>query len=94
MTGSGEHGTIFLASPVDACSPLTNTLTKDSINSGYLLIIKGGCEFVDKIRRAQAAGFKAAIVYNDEDSNLFPSIPLSLYVFLIIVNYRIIIRIR
>ncbi|XP_023755729.1 receptor homology region, transmembrane domain- and RING domain-containing protein 2 [Lactuca sativa] len=72
VTGSGEHGTIFLASPVDACSPLTNTLTKDSINSGYLLIIKGGCEFVDKIRRAQAAGFKAAIVYNDEDSNLFP----------------------
>ncbi|KAI3513493.1 hypothetical protein L1887_20828 [Cichorium endivia] len=70
VTGSGEHGTIFLASPLDACSPLTNTLTKDSINSAYVLISRGECEFAEKVRRAQAAGFKAAIVYNNEDSNL------------------------
>lgn len=72
VNGSGEHGTIFLASPLDACSQLTNTLTNDSVNSEYVLIIRGVCGFVDKVRRAQAAGFKAAIVYNDRDDNLIP----------------------
>lgn len=73
VTESGERGTIYLASPLDACSPLTNSLTKDTINSpSFVLIIRGVCGFVDKVRRAQDAGFKAAIVYNDKDDNLFP----------------------
>lgn len=71
VTGSGEHGTIFLASPLDACSPLTNTLTNKT--SGYVLIVRGGgCDFVDKVRKAQDSGFKAAIIYNDKNSDLFP----------------------
>lgn len=33
----------------------------------FALIIRGGCTFDDKVRYAQRAGFKAAIVYDDED---------------------------
>lgn len=68
---SGEHGTLFLASPLDACSPLTNTSIESDIDSPYVLIVRGGgCSFKDKVLRAQDAGFKAAIIYNNDDSFL------------------------
>ncbi|KAI3685204.1 hypothetical protein L6452_34441 [Arctium lappa] len=70
VNGSGEHGTLFLASPLDACSPLINSSIEADINSPYVLIIRGGCPFKDKVRRAQDAGFKAAIIYNNDDSVL------------------------
>ncbi|XP_024972912.1 receptor homology region, transmembrane domain- and RING domain-containing protein 2-like [Cynara cardunculus var. scolymus] len=70
VNGSGEHGTLFLASPLDACSPLINSAIEDDIISPYVLIIRGGCPFKDKVRRAQDAGFKAAIIYNNDDSFL------------------------
>ncbi|KAF9601381.1 hypothetical protein IFM89_019234 [Coptis chinensis] len=34
--------------------------------SPYVLIVRGGCTFEDKVRRAQNAGFEAAIVYDNE----------------------------
>lgn len=70
VNGSGEHGTLFLGSPLDACSPLINSSIEEGINSPYVLIIRGGCPFKDKVRRAQDAGFKAAIIYNNDDSFL------------------------
>ncbi|KAK9054254.1 hypothetical protein SSX86_025332 [Deinandra increscens subsp. villosa] len=67
---SGECGTLFQAEPLDACAPLTNKLIKESRNPPFLLIVRGGCSFEDKVRRAQSAGFKAAIIYNNDDSEL------------------------
>ncbi|KAJ4751847.1 E3 ubiquitin-protein ligase [Rhynchospora pubera] len=59
------HGTLLVARPLDACSPLKNLLV-DSSTSHFALIIRGGCSFQTKVRMAQAAGFDMAIVYNDK----------------------------
>ncbi|CAN6808745.1 unnamed protein product [Brassica oleracea] len=67
---SDQCGVLYIAEPLDACSSLVNTVTVEegSITSpSYVLIIRGGCSFEEKIRHAQKAGYKAAIVYDNED---------------------------
>ncbi|WJX20489.1 Receptor y region, transmembrane domain- and RING domain-containing protein 2 [Trifolium repens] len=71
VKGSGEYGALFLAEPLDACTELTNKaiqLPNDS--SPFVLMIRGGCSFEDKVRMAQNAGYKAAIVYDNEDGGI------------------------
>ncbi|KAF5780424.1 putative transcription factor C2H2 family [Helianthus annuus] len=70
VKGTGECGTLYQAEPLDACAPLANGSIEESVNQPFVLIIRGGCSFDEKVRRAQAAGFKAAIIYNDDDSDL------------------------
>ncbi|KAL2241776.1 receptor homology region, transmembrane domain- and RING domain-containing protein 2 isoform X1 [Sesamum indicum] len=72
VKGSGKCGTLNVAEPLDACSPLTNKITSNMNVTRYpfVLIIRGGCSFEDKVRRAQAAGFKAAIIYDTENGPL------------------------
>ena len=71
VKGSGECGVLYMAEPLDACSTLTNKVEKASnCSSPFVLIVRGGCSFEDKVRRAQTAGFKAAIVYDNEDSGI------------------------
>uniref|UniRef100_A0A7N0ZVW0 RING-type domain-containing protein n=1 Tax=Kalanchoe fedtschenkoi TaxID=63787 RepID=A0A7N0ZVW0_KALFE len=68
VKASGEAGVLFVAHPIDACSQLTNTPSVyANTTSPFALIIRGGCSFEDKVRKAQNAGFKAAIIYDDED---------------------------
>ncbi|KAJ8551181.1 hypothetical protein K7X08_000551 [Anisodus acutangulus] len=69
---SGKCGTLNVAEPLDACSTLTKKVepVKNSTRDLFLLMIRGGCSFEDKVRRAQSAGFKAAIIYNDEYGDL------------------------
>ncbi|KAJ1266802.1 hypothetical protein BS78_07G006200 [Paspalum vaginatum] len=67
VKGSGVKGVLYAVEPLDACSPLRTKAVEDSV-SPFALVIRGGCQFDDKVRNAQDAGFKAAIVYNDEDS--------------------------
>ncbi|KAM0940525.1 putative transcription factor C2H2 family [Dioscorea sansibarensis] len=62
---SGENGVFYLAEPLNACSSLRSRAIQGS-ESSFVLIIRGGCTFDEKIRRAQEAGFKAAIVYDNE----------------------------
>lgn len=68
---SDQCGVLYVAEPLDACSSLVNRVTVEeegSITSpSYVLIIRGGCSFEEKIRNAQKAGYKAAIVYDNED---------------------------
>ncbi|XP_016456862.2 receptor homology region, transmembrane domain- and RING domain-containing protein 2-like [Nicotiana tabacum] len=72
--GSGKCGILYVAEPLDACSTLTNKIepinnfTKDP----FVLIIRGGCSFEDKVRKAQAAGFKAAIIYDNKYGVIIP----------------------
>ncbi|KAI3464390.1 hypothetical protein Pfo_021053 [Paulownia fortunei] len=72
VKGSGMCGTLYLADPLDACSPLTNKVVPimNHTKFPFVMITRGGCSFDDKVRRAQAAGFKAAIVYDNENGDL------------------------
>ncbi|PIN23351.1 putative E3 ubiquitin ligase [Handroanthus impetiginosus] len=72
VKGSGKRGTLSVAEPLDACSSLTNKIVSSSndTRSPFVLIIRGGCGFEDKVRRAQSAGFQAAIIYNNENGAL------------------------
>ncbi|XP_047341816.1 receptor homology region, transmembrane domain- and RING domain-containing protein 2-like [Impatiens glandulifera] len=72
VKGSGEPGMLYLAEPLDACSTLTNKVNrtgKDTMAS-FALIIRGVCSFEDKVRKAQNAGFKAAIIFDSVDGDL------------------------
>lgn len=76
VKGSGLCGTVHVAEPLDACSKLTNKVVpveNNSTKSPFVLIVRGGCSFDEKVRRAQAAGFKAAIVYDNENGDLVAS---------------------
>ncbi|XP_073043638.1 receptor homology region, transmembrane domain- and RING domain-containing protein 2-like [Primulina eburnea] len=72
VKGSGIYGTLYVAEPLDACSPLTNKIDTKMNDTRYpfALMIRGVCSFDEKVRRAQVAGFKAAIVYDNEDGDL------------------------
>lgn len=71
VKGSGECGTLYLAEPLDACLPLRKVdSTVKGTCSPFVLIVRGACSFEDKVRKAQAAGFKAAIIYDNVDGDL------------------------
>lgn len=71
VKGSGISGVLYAAEPLDACSTLTNKVEQASnTSSPFVLITRGECSFEDKVRRAQKAGFKAAIVYDDKDGGI------------------------
>lgn len=71
----GICGIVYMAKPLDACSPLTNKAVPAVSNttSPFVLIVRGRCSFDEKVRRAQAAGFSAAIVYDDKVGDLTAS---------------------
>lgn len=70
IKGSGERGVLHVAEPLDACTPLKNKIAEDPFPP-FVLIIRGGCTFDDKVRSAQDTGFKAAIIY-DSMNSAFP----------------------
>ncbi|KAJ7969692.1 receptor-likey region, transmembrane domain- and RING domain-containing protein 2-like [Quillaja saponaria] len=71
VKGSGVCGKLYLAEPLDACAALKNKAEKISnFSSPFVLIVRGGCSFEEKVRRAQKAGYKAAIVYDNEDDGV------------------------
>ncbi|MED6118203.1 Receptor y region, transmembrane domain- and RING domain-containing protein 2, variant 2 [Stylosanthes scabra] len=90
IKGSGECGFLYLAEPLDACSDLTNPAPQlPNASLPFVLMIRGGCSFEEKVRRAQAAGYKAAIVYDDEDSGVLVAkrIMKSSSLFYLVVTY-------
>lgn len=63
-----------MAEPLDACSPLTNEVVPGKgVSSPFVLLVRGGCNFDDKVSSAQNAGFKAAIIFDDEDGGALVS---------------------
>lgn len=71
---SGICGALHVADPLDACSSLSllNEFGYEydgTLNINFVLISRGKCSFEDKIRHAQRAGFRAAIVYDDQDKH-------------------------
>lgn len=84
---NGICGALFVANPLDGCSPLlppsNSSLTK------LALIIRGGCSFEDKLLHAQNSGFfQAAIVYDNLDNeDLVISKPQRYYFFVESINF-------
>ncbi|XP_039117750.1 LOW QUALITY PROTEIN: receptor homology region, transmembrane domain- and RING domain-containing protein 2-like [Dioscorea cayenensis subsp. rotundata] len=72
IKASGECGVLYVAEPLDACTHLTKAVGSNP-NPPFALIVRGGCTFDEKVRNAQIAGFKAAIVYDNEDSDVLIS---------------------
>lgn len=72
VEGSGVNGVIYTVEPLDACSPLRKRAVEGPI-SPFALIVRGGCQFDDKVRNAQDAGFKAVIVYDNKDNGVLVS---------------------
>ncbi|GLJ55064.1 hypothetical protein SUGI_1181860 [Cryptomeria japonica] len=70
VTQSGVCGTVQVTEPFDACSPLVNkSIPGEDTSTQFALIKRGICSFDLKVRNAQAAGFHAAIIYNNEDGD-------------------------
>ncbi|KAK8481136.1 hypothetical protein V6N13_009151 [Hibiscus sabdariffa] len=71
IKGSGECGVLYSANPLDGCSDLSNEVDKvPKVSSPFALVIRGGCSFEEKVRKVQKAGFKAAIVYDNDDDGV------------------------
>ncbi|XP_078167271.1 receptor homology region, transmembrane domain- and RING domain-containing protein 1-like [Carex rostrata] len=76
ISASGICGSLHIANPILACSPLHSTSngTDGDLATGvrFVLISRGTCSFEEKVRNAQDAGFQAAIIYDDQDKgNLY-----------------------
>ena len=69
VNSSGICGALHIADPLNGCSPLKNDFGLNKTTNGirFVLIIRGECAFEDKVRNAQNAGFRAAIVYDNQD---------------------------
>lgn len=78
MKGSGICGSVRVAEPLDACHELTKEAPKvHGQVLPFALLIRGNCPFDQKVKNAQNAGYKAAIVYdNEDDGSLVSSNPL------------------
>ncbi|POO01583.1 Cdk-activating kinase assembly factor [Trema orientale] len=68
INSSGVCGALHITDPLNACSPLSNNQRSNKTNGIMIaLIVRGECAFEDKVRNAQNAGFRAAIVYDNQD---------------------------
>ncbi|XP_077231345.1 receptor homology region transmembrane domain ring H2 motif protein 1 [Tasmannia lanceolata] len=76
VNSSGICGALYVSDPLDACSSLQNApIPGDPDRVRFALIERGNCTFEVKVRNAQEAGFRAAVVYDDqENSNLISMI--------------------
>ncbi|CAM0942718.1 unnamed protein product [Alopecurus aequalis] len=72
VNGSGVNGVFYTAEPLNACNTLTNKAVKGP-PSPFALVIRGACTFDEKVKNVQDAGFKAAIVYDNENSKVLVS---------------------
>ncbi|KAG1354114.1 putative receptor homology region, transmembrane domain- and RING domain-containing protein 1 [Cocos nucifera] len=73
VRGSGVCGALHIADPIDACSPIRRNRTAgggggQSVHPDFVLIVRGVCNFENKVRIAQDAGYQAAIIYDDQEN--------------------------
>ncbi|GJP32616.1 hypothetical protein CLOM_g17228 [Closterium sp. NIES-68] len=66
IPSSGIRGVLRIAEPLDACQPLAHRVKR--AERAFALITRGNCLFDTKVLNAQLAGYAAAIVFNNEDS--------------------------
>lgn len=69
--GHTVYGTLYLASPLDACTELSYIDKKGNNSNLIILVTRGECHFSQKVLNAQNAGAKFVIIAdnNNEDVN-------------------------
>ncbi|CAA7056987.1 unnamed protein product [Microthlaspi erraticum] len=67
VTRDGICGALYVADPLDGCSPLLHAAASNwtEERNKFALIIRGECSFEEKLLNAQISGFQAAIVYDN-----------------------------
>lgn len=60
-------GPLKIANPIDACSPLYVNVSNDEKESPFLLIKRGNCTFVTKVKYTQLLGAKVALIMDDRN---------------------------
>ncbi|KAL1217065.1 Receptor homology region, transmembrane domain- and RING domain-containing protein 1 [Cardamine amara subsp. amara] len=68
VTKNGICGALYVADPLDGCSPLLHASNWTQQRTKLALIIRGECSFEDKLLNAQKSGFEAVIVYDNIDN--------------------------
>ncbi|KAK8969097.1 hypothetical protein KSP40_PGU016152 [Platanthera guangdongensis] len=73
INASGICGSLHAADPLEACSALSTNFSSPGLNDSntgnrFVLIKRGKCSFDRKVRVSQAAGFRAAIIFDNEQS--------------------------
>ncbi|CAD8191913.1 unnamed protein product [Paramecium pentaurelia] len=59
--GRRLSGTLDISNPIEACTAINQT-----VKSHFVLIKRGGCSFVTKVRNAQNAGYQLAIIEDNK----------------------------
>lgn len=63
-------GPLKLSDPIDACSPISSYSSDGKEKeSPFLLIKRGNCTFVTKVKYAQLSGVKVAVIMDDREEN-------------------------
>ncbi|GAV71815.1 PA domain-containing protein/zf-RING_2 domain-containing protein [Cephalotus follicularis] len=66
----GICGALHVADPINACSPLRSRFTHNATERiRFVLIARGECGFEEKVKNAQLAGFRSAIVFDDREKS-------------------------
>ena len=66
--GAGVEGNVTVPQPPSGCSDLTG---QPELAGTIVLATRGGCDFIEKVRNAQAASAIAVVVANDQGEHLF-----------------------
>lgn len=70
VPASGVSGNFYGTFPLDACEPIINGPDPEIAElPTFAIVERGGCKFDVKVLNAQAAGFDAVIVYNNEEGH-------------------------
>jgi len=69
---SSIQGPVVYASPPDACSKLDTSKWDGNVPVRIVMVSRGSCSFVEKVRNAEAAGAKAVIVVDNTNEIYLP----------------------
>lgn len=90
VPAAGIVGVLYASNPSDACMPVVNMSSPgQSLAPKFLLVERGGCNFEEKVRRAQEAGFEAVIVYNNQDDHELVTMsgnPFNIHIYAVFVS--------
>jgi len=62
-------GPVIMADPIEACSTLKPMNPSESKEAPFLLVKRGNCTFVTKVKYAQLIGAKVVIIMDDRDES-------------------------